>query len=162
MPRTARPNQRPAARREPPRLDPAVLVDAAEGVGEEFAEATEHAVRRAAFRGLTLGPVADIPSVELLAGALGWRRALYGGARASARSGPEGGDARIGCVVVPSVGTASALDSPYRDPSPGERVVAMQVPMWPHRVITIRPGGGVTAATVRRFAAAVLEELAED
>jgi hypothetical protein len=160
MPRTARP--RPNSRPTRPQLDTPKLLDAAESVGEEFAEATEHVLPRTAFAGLYLGPLVEIPPEELIPGALGWRRTVRAtpGERASADARAHA--AEIGCVVVPSPPGRARPIVPFRDDDPGDRVVLEAGPAWPRRVLYLRAGAGVTRVVLRRFASAVVRELAED
>ena len=160
MPRT--PRQRPKEDPPRPQLDTATLLDAAESVGEEFAEACEHVVQRRAFAALRLGPLVEVPSGGLVPGALGWRRSVRATPTERAHAGAEAATAELGCIVVPSPRGAAGPIVPFRDPVSDDRVVLEAGSAWPRRVLYLRPGAGVGRVALRRFAAAVVRELAED
>jgi hypothetical protein len=163
MPRSARKRSSKSATAPHPHLDNARLLDAAESVGEGFAEATEHVVRQRGFAELVLGPLKDIPPAELAPGAIGWRREVSRTRAVRGFTSPVGTpSAELACIVVPSAPGGAGDAAPLRDPRPTDRILRTKGPAWPHRVLSIRPGGGIPPALLERFAAAVLEEIGDD
>ena len=135
--------------------------DLAEGAGERFEEATDHAQQLREFAGFRLGPTVQVPMADVTPGAIAWSRTLSWG-RTPLEPTPPEEEGRIYYAILPSVDHSrlgEAPQSPLRS-IPWDRFVfgeeSRGTPRW---VLLVHARSEVDAPLVRRFAASVREHL---